>query len=329
MKICIIGIGAMGTLFAGRLSREAQVTMLGSWAEQLDAINRFGLRIINLDGSESHYNVRATNRAEDIEPCDVVLIAVKSWQTKRAARQVRKILSENGIALTMQNGIGNFEILTKAIGEYRTALGGTSEGAMMISPGNIRHAGTGESFLATSPTTEVSLNSFASLMRIAGFEVQIVDNADGLLWGKLAVNAGINPLTALLQRPNGYLAENEVAQSLMIQAAEETADVAIAQEITLPYASAGQRALEVAKSTATNRSSMAQDLARGMPTEIENINGEIVRIGRLYHVPTPVTEALLHLVRTQVNGGDWRSEIDNLIPILQSQFSYIGETEKN
>ena len=329
MKIAIIGIGAMGSLFAGRLSNLAQVTMLGSWADQLDTINRLGLRIINLDGSEDHRDVRAMNLVDDIGPCDLALIVVKGWQTKRAAGQAREILSEKGVALTLQNGIGNVEILAQAVGHSRAALGVTSEGAMILSPGIVRHAGAGVTFLATSSTTEATLSSFSTLLHTAGFDVRLVKNADSLIWGKLAVNAGINPLTALLQRPNGFLAEDEVAQSLMKRAAEETAAVAIAQEITLPYASAGQRALEVARATATNRSSMAQDMAQGMPTEIENINGAVVRIGQLWHIPTPVNEALLHLVRTQVGGGDWRVEIGNLAPILQSQFSYIGETEKN
>jgi 2-dehydropantoate 2-reductase len=141
-----------------------------------------------------------------------------------------------------------------------------------------------------------------------------------LIWGKLAVNAGINPLTGLLQVPNGYLATNAVARSLMNKAAKETEAVASAQNIALPYADAAEQALQVAQATATNRSSMAQDVARGAPTEIDSICGAIVRFGRELHISTPVNQALLQLIRIQIDQGNWLEEIDSLPLEIRDEF---------
>jgi 2-dehydropantoate 2-reductase len=147
----------------------------------------------------------------------------------------------------------------------------------------------------------------ANLFNQAGLTTHLVDNVDGLVWGKLAVSCGINPLTALLGVPNGFLAENESAKQVMMAAARETAVVAQTLDITLPFPDAGQRALEVAQATAANHSSMLQDISRGAPTEIEAICGAVIKYGRNAHIPTPINEKLLQLVR---NGQ--RLMIENL-----------------
>ena len=190
--------------------------------------------------------------------------------------------------------------------------GVTSEGATLIEPGVVRHAGVGITYLAKTNDSEQRLAEFAALLRKAQFETHLINSPESLIWGKLAVNAGINPLTGLLQVPNGYLATHSVARRLMNKAAKETEAVALAQDIILPYEDAAEQALMVAQATATNRSSMAQDVARGAPTEIDSICGAIVDFGWKLGIPTPVNKALLQLVRIQIHHGNWLDEIDNL-----------------
>ncbi|MCI0578500.1 MAG: 2-dehydropantoate 2-reductase [Chloroflexi bacterium] len=299
MRVAIVGIGAMGCLFAGRLSSLVDVIMAGNWQEQIATLNTHGLRLIHPDGRETHHRVKATDNQDVIGRADLALVVVKSPKTASAADVARQALGENGLALTLQNGLGNLEILAAVVGQERAALGVTSEGATLLAPGLVRHAGAGLTHLATTSATAGRLEEVAALFRAAGFVTHLVEDADSLVWGKLAVNAGINPITALLQLPNGFLAENEAARKVMEEAAEETAAVARAQGITLPYASAGRRALEVAQATAANLSSMAQDMARGEPTEIEAICGAVVRLGRRYGVPTPANELLLRLIQAK------------------------------
>jgi 2-dehydropantoate 2-reductase len=146
------------------------------------------------------------------------------------------------------------------------------------------------------------LQAVADLFNAAGLETTLVDNPNSLVWGKLAINAGINPLTALLEVPNGELAEQESWRQVMAAAAREVAQVAAAQGIRLPFGDAADRTVAVSRATATNRSSMLQDVSRAAPTEIDAITGAVVRFGQLLGIPTPVNEKLLRLVKDKEAG---------------------------
>ncbi len=297
MNLTIIGVGAMGSLFGSRLAPFANVTLLGNWQEQLQAVQQNGLTLIEPNGRSRQQAIHITNQPEKIPPSDVVLIAVKSHQTERAAQQAKQILAPTGLVLTLQNGIGNLETITAVITQNSVTLGTTSEGATMVEPGVVRHAGWGQTYLTQTEETAVTIQQITTLFEQAGFHSEISDNVDGLIWGKLAINAGINPLTALLRVPNGFLAENETVRAIMQTAADEVAQVATAQNIHLPFADAGQRALEVAQATAANHSSMLQDVLRGAPTEIDVICGAVVKHGRLHNIPTPINEQLWTTVK--------------------------------
>lgn len=299
MKIGIIGVGAMGCLFAGRLAAHADVVMVGHWPDQLTALRQEGLTLIDPDGTRVRHEV-AVN-AGDVQGAnfDLALVLVKSYQTPRASVLAAQGLSVNGAALTLQNGLGNLEMVAEAVGAARATLGTTSEGATIIRPGVVQHAGHGLTHLAPTPATEAALTELARLLNQAGMVTHLTEDVDSLIWGKLAVNAGINPLTALLRVPNGFLAEDGAARKIMSEAAQEAAAVAAAQGIALPYADAAARALEVATATAANHSSMLQDVMRGAPTEIDAICGAIVNVGRRYGVAAPVNAELLRLVRQQ------------------------------
>ncbi|GIK54477.1 MAG: 2-dehydropantoate 2-reductase [Chloroflexi bacterium] len=327
MKIAIIGIGAMGSLFGAHLHPLADVTLLGEWPEQLTALRENGLLVEMSDGRTFRTPLRATNIIADVAPADLALILVKSHKTAAAANVARQVLAEDGLTLTLQNGLGNLETLAHELTPHPAALGVTSAGAAMAGPGHVRVAGMGHTYLAppTGPGARVTLAEVAALFQQAGFPTDLTDNPISLVWGKLAINAGINPLTALLRVPNGYLAKNPAARAIMFQAANETAAVAHAQGIVLPYADAAQRALDVARDTATNQSSMLQDVLRGARTEIEAICGAVVSYGRRYHVPTPVNEVLLaEIKRLEIGGLEMgRLKIDQaaIISHLQSQIS--------
>ncbi|MGW8318284.1 MAG: ketopantoate reductase family protein [Candidatus Promineifilaceae bacterium] len=329
LRLAIIGVGAMGSLFGCRLSSLTELVMFGNWPEQLQAIRQDGLLLIDPNRRQSRHHVKVASQTSNRQVFDVALVLVKSWQTERAARQASELLSEDGLAVTLQNGLGNVDILGTYVGHGRAALGVTSEGAMMIGPGVVRHAGTGLTHLAATPQTESRLHLLADLFGRAGFVTELTSDPEGLVWGKLSINAGINPLTALLQVTNGFLAEDETACQLMCLAAEETQAVAQAQGITLPFASAAERALEVARATAANRSSMAQDVVRGMPTEIEAITGQVVQAGQQLGVPVPVNEALLLLVRSLLEDGSWQPAIDCVSADLQHHFRRLAALGKS
>jgi 2-dehydropantoate 2-reductase len=173
----------------------------------------------------------------------------------------------------------------------RALLGVTEQGATLVAPGRVRPCGDG-------PTHIAGPDSLAAVFRSAGLDARAVDPARGasLAWGKLAVNAGINALSAILRVPNGQLLARPEALTLLECAANEVAEVARAKGIVLPFPDAAAQARRVARATSSNLSSMLQDVLRGVPTEIDAINGAVVREGARLGVPTPANETLLRLL---------------------------------
>lgn len=300
--ILILGTGAMACLFGARLSRVAHVTLLGTWEEGLQALEREGIRLVESDGSEARYQV---NVARETEPCmgsQLALALVKSWQTGRAAQQLKRCLAPEGIVLTLQNGLGNLEQIIEHVGEERAALGVTTTGGTLLGPAHVRIGGEGPTYVAEHPR----LSPLTDLLTEAGFEIEQVDDLQGLQWAKLAVNCGINPLSAMLDVRNGALLELPGARNLMRALVQETVEVAHARGVILPFDDLSVETCNVAARTAQNLSSMVQDIHRGAPTEIDAICGAVVRAGEQLGIATPVNLALWDLVqaRAALAGGE-------------------------
>ena len=293
--ILILGTGALACLFAARYSAAgAPVTLLGTWPEGLEAIRQQGVRLVDANGREQAYPVQAVDNPRACAGARQALVLVKSWQTGRAARQLAVCLAEDGLALTLQNGLGNRQALEQALGASRVALGVTTVGANLLGPGRVRPAGEGTITLGE----HAGIRPVVEGLRIAGFTVELTSDPTGLLWGKLVINAAINPITALLGIANGELLERPQARWLAAATALEAAEVARAQGIHLPYPDPEAAVEGVAGRTAANRSSMLQDVQREAPTEIDAICGAIVMAGEQWGVPTPVNRTLWMLVKS-------------------------------
>lgn len=298
-NVIIAGTGAMACLFGARLAPHADVTLLGTWPEGLAALRSSGVCLREADGREQEIAVAASDDPAQCTGATMALVLVKSWQTERAATQLAQCLDPEGVALTLQNGLGNLEILQQALGEERAALGVTTTGATLIGPGHVRAGGVGPTHLGP----HARLEPLADLLRQAGFVVEMANDLRALLWGKLAVNSGINPLTAILRVPNGVLCELPDARLLMQTAAVETATVAASLGVRLPHDDAAEAVVEVAYRTASNHSSMLQDILRGAPTEIDAICGAVARQAEAQGISAPVNWTLWHLVRALVDSS--------------------------
>jgi len=299
MKISIIGSGAMGSLFGGLLSRAGHdVVLYDVFTEHVEAIRRDGLAIEQA-GSSEVITVRpaATTDPADTRGADVMIVFVKSTATEEAARQFAPLAGPRTIALTLQNGLGNEAILRKHFGLERTAAGVTSQGATFLGPGRIRHAGRGPTHVAMASGSHRRLVGLATALAQAGFETHVESDVAGLVWSKLVINVGINALTALVGRPNGRLLDLEETRSLMADLVAEAVAVAKARGVTLTYADPLATVYEVAKKTGANRSSMLQDFDRGRESEIEFMNGAIVREAAELGIPVPVNAAVTRLIR--------------------------------
>jgi len=293
-NILIVGTGALATLFAARLSQAGtQIGMLGTWRAGLDALRQEGARLVDTDGSEHHFEVQASDDPRQYRGIKHVIVLVKSWQTERVAEQLKECLPDGGLALTLQNGLGNREMLVQSLGLERVALGTTTTGATLLHPGWVKAGGEGIISIERHP----ALGPVEEALKSANFNVHVVDDAQSLIWGKLVINAAINPLTALLRVPNGKLLESPSAREMMGVLARETARVAKAEKIHLPFSDPITAAEEVARKTAANHSSMLQDVLRGAPTEIDAICGEVVKAAQKHNIDTPANWACWKLVK--------------------------------
>jgi ketopantoate reductase len=169
-SILIVGTGALACLFAARLAAQGvQVTMLGTWREGLAALRMYGVTIVQEDGKQTSYPVRVVDQTDTCIGSKYALVLVKSWQTQRAARQMADCLDSDGVALTLQNGLGNYETLSEELGEDRVALGVTTTGATLLSSGRVRPGGEGTVSLGPHPR----LDPIIDLLRLGGFNLEI------------------------------------------------------------------------------------------------------------------------------------------------------------
>ncbi|MFN8434590.1 MAG: 2-dehydropantoate 2-reductase [Anaerolineales bacterium] len=293
-NILLIGTGALSTLFAARLSEAGHhVSMLGTWKDGIHALNQNGARISEADGKERTFQVHATDEPSEVHNVKHAIVLVKSWQTKRVAEKLKGILEPDGIVLTLQNGLGNRETLARDLGAERVALGVTTTGATLLGPGHVKVGGEG----ILSLEQNQALGPLEAALRSSNFNLQIVQNAQSLVWGKLIINAAINPLTALLQVPNGELLNHPWARKAMNALAREAAEVAQAEQVNLPFTNPIEAVEEVARKTAQNLSSMFQDVRRGAPTEIDAICGAVTKHGEMHGISTPYNRSCWQLVK--------------------------------
>jgi 2-dehydropantoate 2-reductase len=295
--ILIAGTGAMACLFAARLSAVGyEVVLAGSWKEGLAALRENGVCLVDTDGLERRYPVRVLSDIKDNVKFRFALVLVKSWQTEKAARMLVERLGGEGLAVTLQNGMGNREKLAGVLGEQRVSLGTVTAGANLAAPGKVKAGGQG---VVTLEDRE-GLDFLAESLGRAGFPVERAVGVENLLWGKLVINAAINPLTAILSIPNGMLLENPSSRALMGKTAVEAAAAAQAVGAVLPYPDPVAAAENTARRTAENISSMLQDIRRGAPTEIDAICGAVVRSAEKMGIHAPINHTLWLLVNSIV-----------------------------
>jgi 2-dehydropantoate 2-reductase len=296
MKIGIIGAGAMGSLYGGKLAQAgAEVLLYDISRTHVETVNSSGLSIEELDGKTTVIRLKATVVPGDLADADVLLIFVKSSATAAAARQFAALAKAGAIAVTLQNGLGNEQILREAFGAERTAAGVTSQGATFLGPGRVRHAGTGTTHLCMSDNGKLA--PLVEALSKAGFETHLEKSIDSLVWSKLVINVGINALTALTGLPNGRLLDFPQTRALMGDLVAEAVRVAKARGVPLSYTEPLAMVYTVAEKTGRNRSSMLQDFDRRRPSEIDFINGAIVREAESLGLEAPVNRTVTRLVQ--------------------------------
>jgi 2-dehydropantoate 2-reductase len=309
MDILVAGAGALGSLLGARLAARGENVVLFTRNEQhVRAVSASGMTIREMDGGTSCVPVTALSDPAGLpfDP-DLVLVLVKSYDTREAASTVSQHCGPSTVYLTLQNGIGNWQQIAEVVPRERVLAGTTAQGATLLGPGEVRHGGAGPTYVGEVENgLSRRVQDIAGILSRAGVPAEATDRTQELIWHKLMVNVGINAVTALARIRNGWIAENEDARALSRSAVQEAAlvarrlDVAVREDIL-------EKVLEVARATSDNISSMNQDLSRNRPTEVEAINGAVVRWARSLGVDVPVNwtlTRLIHLHEARNKQGD-------------------------
>jgi len=300
MKIAVVGPGAMGCLFAAFLAESGQeILLVDHDAKRAEFLNKNGLFVEGISG-QHRVTVPVSTSPGDAATADIVLICVKSYNTRTAIENLAPVLKPETRVLTLQNGVGNVEILSETCGQNRVWGGVTSQGATALEPGHVRHAGTGQTIIgaASGPGQEEQLASVSGVFAQAGFPCTVAAEVAPVIWSKLIVNVGINPLTAITRLKNGQLLDYPGTEKLMEMGVTEAVAVTRAMDIEPIFPDPVEHVKSVARATAGNIASMLQDVLAKRKTEIDSINGAVVTHGKRLGISTPINEALTALVKT-------------------------------
>lgn len=286
MKVAVVGPGAMGCLFAARLAQSGAKTCLVDY--KTDRVARLNESGITVESESGTFTAKPEVVPSIPTGAALVIVLCKSHSTGRLR------FPPDVPVLTLQNGLGNVEMLCSMVGSARVLVGITSEAATLLSEGKIRHAASGLTRFGawTSCPTEPALG----LLRKAGFEIEVTEAPGQLIWEKVSINAAINPLTAILNVPNGMLIELKEVRQLMRDLVVEAAKVAATEGYRFDH-SLVEIAEDICRKTNSNISSMLQDIRAGKQTEIDAISGEILRRAQLASLPTPRTRVIYQIVR--------------------------------
>jgi 2-dehydropantoate 2-reductase len=300
MKITVVGPGALGCLIAANIKNKTreEIWLFDHLPARAKKIAADGLKVEGLGGSFT-VKVDITTEPKDIGRCDLVVVCVKSYSTEDACKDIKELVGPSTSVLTLQNGIGNIQILDDSFGPEKIVGGVTNHGATLMGDGHVRHAGKGDTVIGRADGRVLgAVRDIAGILTKAGFDTKVSKDIDSVIWSKLVINVGINALTAITRLNNGMLTEYDECRSLLRSAVGEAVKVVKRKRIKLMYDDPIQKVESVCKATSANVSSMLQDVLGNRRTEIDFINGAIVRQAKALNIPTPINDALTCLVKT-------------------------------
>lgn len=302
MKVGFLGCGNMGSIYASYLSKKHDVYVYDLSQEVVDAINKNGILLDEANGETVSYRPKmATTNPNDIGPCDLVIVFVKYMFIANALEQAHAMWDDHTMVMSLQNGIGNTDEMAKVVPEDQILCGTTAHGGNTIAPGHIKHAGVGPTNMGSiDPKNMDRVREIAAAMEECGLPANAIEgNPLNLVWHKLFANVVINAQTALLNVQNKFTNDNEYAHDLADKMVREAITAANAGGADFDMEKEVAGAFEVAVKTGDNLSSMLQDVTHERRTEIDIINGAVVKAGKKYGFPTPYNEAIVDLIKAK------------------------------
>lgn len=291
MDVTVMGAGAVGCYFGGMLARAGHRVTLVARPQHVEAIRRDGLRMETKHFDEQ-VRLHAVTDAAGTPPPDLVLFCVKSMDTEAAGRQLAPLLRPGTLLLCLQNGVDNAERLRAVLPQQEVAASVVYVATEMAGPGHLRHHGRGELVIASTKGSDAAAQALVA----AGVPTEVSPDVRGALWLKLVLNSAHNAISAIANKPYGETVKGEGIPDVLRDVVDECLAVARADGVQVP-GDPHTAVRKLVESMPTQYSSTAQDLARGKPTEIDFLNGYVVRRGQALGIATPANRVLWALVK--------------------------------
>lgn len=303
MKYAIVGAGALGGTIGAvmTLNGAENVWLVEVDKARVELIKKEGIIITLPDGSKHNVKVKITSNPEEVGICDVVQISVKGFHTESAVRMSKPMIGPDTYLLSVQNGLGNLDIIAKYVGPERTIGGVTAHSAQLLGPNEIRYVGgMGYIYIGRIDAKEdIKVNAIAEFLTKYGFKTDVSKEPIEIpIWRKLIANVACNAFLAVTGMTGNEALACEDAKDFIKTVAEEMAKVAHAKGFTFDvFNNPGEFALKALSGVKDNKVSTLQDLEAGRKTEIDNLNGAIVELGKKYGIETPYNLALVKMVK--------------------------------
>ncbi|TWT05232.1 2-dehydropantoate 2-reductase [Planococcus sp. CPCC 101016] len=301
MKILIVGAGAMGCLFGGRLkAQQAEVVLYNRNNPHVEKINRSGLTIVERDNKETTVPLTVVQEVSKTAAYDVVLVLVKAHATQVVMETMKDSFSPETLLITMQNGLGNLETLIKLFPDNPVVAGTMGCGASVESDGRILHRGWGMNYIGRAEDAEAhgKLMEFISLLNRSELKTELAEDVQSVIWNKLFVNVAFNSLTALTRLRNGDILNTDEGKALLRNVVSEAVRVAEAEGVSADLEQVIANCLKMGREDiGANKSSMLMDVLHKRKTEIDAINGAVAKIGKEHGLETPHNELITGIVK--------------------------------
>lgn len=296
MRIAVLGAGAMGSIYAGHLSKNNQVILIDTNKELVEKINKDGV-FLEEKGEKNNYKPQAYYDTKNLEPVDLMIVFVKSIFSEVAIEQNKHLISDKTLLMSLQNGAGHGEILNKFVSDDRVVLGTTEDNGAVLDLGFIRHGGEGKTNLgAYAKDNSIDFEELKSCFEGADFKINIEENIQQLIWNKIITNASLSVLTGILQVSIGHIARNEYSWKLCQKLIGEILEVGRAQGLSFDTESEIEKVKEVSINNPDGYTSIYADIKNARRTEVDTISGAIVKAGEKFGVKTPYSEMAVDLV---------------------------------
>jgi len=297
MRIAFIGSGAIGSLFGGLLKKGGADVLLIGRQNHVEAIRKNGLFISGLE--EFNVRIDASSNPLDAKGSGLLVITTKAYDTKKALSDIVPILGDNVKVMSLQNGAGNIEEISRVVGKQNIVGAVTSMGAFLEKPGRVQFRGRGTTTIGAISEENKNAKEIVNIFNGAGIKAQITNDIKSEIWSKVVINSAINPLASIFDGENGILLDQNL--------------IGIVKEITTEGKTILQKGginisddifentVDVIKNTSRNINSTLLDLRKGNRTEIDYISAKIIELGDKLNMPAPYNKALLSMIKYKEN----------------------------